>query len=194
MDPSHCAVSGQCWNYLYWTITIQGKGNDLPTWHHRPHELPPSVIKKQTCLHWKVHAPGCTAFLRTPPGENQRGCHRSSVDQSVFTSEYLQRSQQLQQMICQWESSPAPTEYSQRLTTNFSRSIKRPFLWHENTPHCISAITQQTSFSDYSTEAKAAILNFKVSSVFRFPHDGLITTSITTVQKYHNWKLGPKLK
>lgn len=78
---------------------------------------------------------------------------------------------------------------------NFGRSIKRPFPWHKNTPHRISAITQQTSFSDYSMEAAAAaILNFKFSLVFRFPYDGLITTSITTVQKYHNWKLGPKLE
>ena len=69
-----------------------------------------------------------------------------------------------------------------------------PLPWHENTPHHISATMQQTSFSDYSTEGAAAILNFKVSLVFRFPYDGLITTSITIFQKYHNWKLGPKLE
>lgn len=77
---------------------------------------------------------------------------------------------------------------------NFSRSIKRPFPWHENIPHHISAMKQQTSFSDYSIKGAAFILNFKASSVFGFLYNHLITTSITTIQKYHKWKLGPKLE
>lgn len=72
---------------------------------------------------------------------------------------------------------------------NFSGSMNRPFVQYKNTSLCISAITQQTSFSDHSKEV-ATILNFKISFVLTFTIEILITISITTARNNTTGNLG----
>lgn len=153
------------------------KGNDLPRWHHRPHGLSPSVIRSNHV--YTKRSMSLHSIHKDAPGENQRSCHWSSGDQYHFRI-----SSQITTAEGNFsESNSSLIEWGNRLTMNFSRSIKRPFLWHENIPHHISAMKQQTSFSEYSTQGAAFILNFKASLVFRFLYDRLTTTSITTIQK-----------
>lgn len=153
-----------------------------------PMDFPLQLSEVITCT---LKGPGLClhSICKDASGENQRGCHLSFGDQDHFRiSSEIAEGNFSESLNC------SPTERGDRLTMNFSRSIEMPFLWHENIPHHISAMKQQTSFSEYSTEGEAFILNFKASLVFRFLYYCLITTSITTIQKYHKWQLGPKLE